>query len=396
MRVLMIGQLPAEAGGNYTTGAGNVVYALSKQQYERTELYLYVKNASQLTINSKYGQKSFFFGYRYLLLDIIVDFLLHMKRFISEWNHYKTIDHENPLRYTFYKVNIEKCIRTIRPDIIHVHSIKDVSPTKFAMCGKSIPLLLTCHGIAYRGENTDNIVYHRYFGNLPMCDYFTGLTQDAEREFIDYLKLPRNKFTIIPNGVDVSKFFYSEEFRYEVRKTQNVNNNQIVFITVASLQNRKGQLEFIKLIKNINLPYQYWLIGMGEDEQPIRECIEEYNLTDQVKLLGYVPNDDLYKYYSAADFYVHSSHREGQALSEIEAYTTGMRIIVNKEVSRTVVGDIEKESQRYFIYDSKSMELSSLQKWIQSSQIKRKTYPNFSWSEISKKYCEIYQFIVNK
>ena len=32
MRILIIGQLPKEIGGNYTTGAANVVYELSKQR----------------------------------------------------------------------------------------------------------------------------------------------------------------------------------------------------------------------------------------------------------------------------------------------------------------------------------------------------------------------------
>ena len=42
MKVLLIGQLPKEIGGNYTTGAANVVYELSKQREDGVLYYISV------------------------------------------------------------------------------------------------------------------------------------------------------------------------------------------------------------------------------------------------------------------------------------------------------------------------------------------------------------------
>ena len=44
MKVLLIGQLPKEIGGNYTTGAANVVYELSKQREDGVLYYIYGTN----------------------------------------------------------------------------------------------------------------------------------------------------------------------------------------------------------------------------------------------------------------------------------------------------------------------------------------------------------------
>lgn len=44
MRILIIGQLPKEIGGNYTTGAANVVYELSKQREDGVLYYTYGTN----------------------------------------------------------------------------------------------------------------------------------------------------------------------------------------------------------------------------------------------------------------------------------------------------------------------------------------------------------------
>ncbi len=393
MKVLMIGQLPKEAGGNYTTGAGNVVFALTQQKSDGLDMSMYVKNASYRTIKKRYGKQSIYIGYRFLFISILKDFLLNPFAFIKEWHHFSKIDHENPFRYVFYKANIRRSIGITRPDIIHVHSIKDVSPTRFALGKNNIPILLTCHGVAYRGNNCEQAIKDRYMGNLPMCNYFTGLTKEAAFEFKVYLNIPEDKFSIIPNGVDVNKFYYSEKDRSEIRSKLGANDSQIVFITVASLQKRKGQLEFIRLIREYDDSFQYWLIGGGEDEINIRQYIEMNNLESKVKLIGYIPNTDLYSYYSAADIYVHSSLREGQALSEIEAYTTGMRIVVNKEVAETVVGDVKNDNQRYFVYEAGKTKLKDFRCWLKKEAPERKTYSNFSWAEIIKQYFEVYKMM---
>ncbi len=390
MKVLMVGQLPVEAGGNYTTGAAKVVYELTKQHINNVDLYMYATNASEQSVRRycKYPNK--YIGYISSLMPILKDLVLHPLKTLREWRHYFKKDHENPLRYAFYKSNLERAIKIVQPDLIHVHSIGNVSATRFAMGKSEIPLLLTCHGIFYRGEKNDIEGRDRYFSNLPLCNYYTGLTEEASHELTEILKIPSDKFTIIPNGVDTTKFFFSEVWRRKIRAEQNVSDSTYVFITVASLQERKGQLVFIKLLEQLQIDYQYWMIGLGPDKSIIEKYITEHQLRERVKLLGYHESDELYRYYSAADIYAHSSWKEGQALSEIEAYATGLRTMVNKAIVGTLVGNAQDKDQ-YCIVDFKDIQLDSIKEWIMNMKGNRTSQERFDWKHIAEKYVELYR-----
>ena len=393
MKVLMIGQLPKEAGGNYTTGAANVVYELSKQRIDGLRVYMYATNASEVNVQKRCTFTNQYIGYRKDILGILRDVICHPFRTIREWKHYKSVDHQNPMRYAFYKTNIRRAIEIVQPDLIHVHSIGNVSPTRFAMEGKQIPLLLTCHGIFYRGDADDVRERDSYQGNLPLCDYFTGLTDEARYEFSDILGVPAEKYTIIPNGVDTSKFFFSEEWRGRIRKEMDVTEATKVFMTVASLQERKGQLVFIKMLERLGIDYQYWLVGMGPDKDAIAQYVAEKGLSGKVKLLGYKNSDELYKYYSAADIYAHPSWKEGQALTEIEAYATGLRTIVNKAIAGTLVEDAGN-SYQYCVIDFEDVKPEAIKEWIYTEMGKRVSHANYDWRIILEKYSEVYKALL--
>ena len=396
MKVLMIGQLPKTVGGKYTTGAANVIYELSKQTNDSVKLFTFATNAKEGFVSHYCCYSNQYMGYSFnSVLSLLEDLLLHPIRTFREYRHYIVTDHQSPIRYAFYKANIKRAIRIVKPELIHVHSIGNVSPTRFAMKGKCIPLLLTCHGIFYRGDMGDNIGRDRYSGNLPLCDYYTGLTEEARHEFTDILGVPPEKYTIIPNGVDTKRFFYSEEWRNRLRKEMGIKDSTRVLITVASLQERKGQLAFIKILEHLDFDYQYWLVGLGPDKEAIESFVAEHQLEEKVKVLGFRNSDELYKYYSAADIYAHLSWKEGQALCEIEAYACGLRTIVNKAVAGTIVGDITDKCL-YHVIDFENIQLRELTEWIQLTPSSRKSRSNYDWRSIMDRYGIVYKRIVNK
>ena len=394
MKILMIGQLPKEAGGNYTTGAAKVVYELSKQSVDGVTVYTYATNISESKAQEICSFPNQYMGYRMSFLGMLKDTFCHPKRTWKEWKHYIKIDHQNPFRYAFYKTNIRRSIELTQPDLIHLHGIGVVSPAKFAIDNKRIPILLTCHGIFYRGEASDVKGHDRYMGNLPLCDYCTGLTNDARKEFTDILGVPPAKFTIIPNGEDTTNFYYSEEWRSIVRQEMGVGDQTLVFLTVASLQERKGQLAFMKILEQLNIDYQYWLIGLGPDKEIIEQFISNNHLDGKVRLLGYRDSDELYKYYSAADLYAHPSWKEGQALSEIEAYATGLRTIVNKAVAGTLVDNADNRHQ-YCVVDFDNIKIDEIRGWLKCNNDARVSRAKYDWQCVADMYAVLYGKVDN-
>lgn len=392
MRVLLIGQLPKEMGGNYTTGAANVVYELSKQKEGGVEYYTYGTNIKANAAEKVSSYPNQYIGYRIKPLRMLITALIHPISTYKHLIHYKNVDHQNVLRFFFYEVNLSEVINRTCPDLIHVNSINNVSPVRFAIGNRDIPILLTCHGIFYRGDLNDTEARDCYHGNIPLADAYSGLTQESLDEYEKILGVSRERVAVIPNGVDCKKFFYSTEERNNIRKAFDVADGCKVFITVASVQERKGQFAFIKILEKLNVDYQYWIIGKGPDVALIENYIKDHKIQDRIKLLGYRTADQLFKYYSAADVYAHSSWKEGQALSELEANATGLRTIVNKMVVGTIASDTT--SNDYYILDFDNINIEELNRWICSEQTARQSRTTFDWSMIARQYAQLYNHII--
>ena len=394
MRILIIGQLPKEIGGNYTTGAANVVYELSKQREDGVLYYTYGTN---ITDSAAIKASSFLYqyiGYKFRPFSMLLTALCHPLDIFRHMMHYHTVDHQSILRFAFYEANIREAIKRVQPDLIHVNSIANVSPVRFAIGKSKIPMLLTCHGIFYRGDEKDVVNRDRNLGNIKLADAYSGLTLESLNEYESILGIPKNRVAVIPNGVDCKKFYYSPEARAKIRKEFDVKDGCKLFITVAYVQERKGQLVFLKMLSMLDIDFRYWIVGKGPDEEVILQYVEENGLQGKVRMLGYKAANELYKYYSAADIYAHSSWKEGQALSELEANATGMRTIVNKEIIGTIASDVNSED--YYVLDFDNVAVDSLVEWIQRDQKERSSRTTFDWSAIAKRYLNLYNQIIKE
>lgn len=385
MKVLLVGPLPVEVGGSYTSGICKVVYEISKQHTEGVDYYVIALNLPQKKAKNNNNFPFQYNGYKLRLLDILIDVLFHPIRTCREWKYYKSELHENPLRWEFYKVNIKRAIKTIRPDLIHVHQY--ISAAYFANV-YAAPIVVTMHGVFYRGLKEQENLKGLAYSLVNQADYYTGLTLECEKYMTGLLGIPRNKMEIIPNGTNTSVYYFSQEERKRMRNDYRLTDNTIVFVTVASIQERKGQLRFIKVLERLGINYQYWIIGEGPDETLVKNYVKDNGIEDKVKLLGSINSAQLYKYYSAADIYAHPSTMEGQSLSEMEAYATGLRVVVNEDIKDTIATIEDKEC--YYFLNMERIDDNDFCRWINKQDYIRKSKTGLDWSEISKKYTLFY------
>lgn len=384
IKVLLIGQLPMEVGGTYTTGIAKVVYELSKQKLDGVKYYMYATNCKNSVAQklSKYPNQ--YSGYRYLLCSILRNIISHPFKTIKEWKVYRKTK-DNPLRFELYKANFQKILQEVKPDIIHMNG-NGLAPLAFADENPHIPILLTCHGIFERYEDPQSLA-------KLYADYLTGLTAETWDEIHRYYCFTDDRrIKIIPNGVDTTRFYYSKTERDCIRRELGIEDGTKVFITVASVQERKGQFAFVKVLEKLNIDYQYWIIGQGNDTERIQQYCIEKGLEDSIKLLGYRNSDELYKYYSAADVYAHVSTMEGQALCEIEAFSTGIKVLVNSKIKGTIAQS-ELEEGDYFIFDFDYPAYEELIFWI-NKQHDRKSIKTMDWKEVAKMYVDWYNDII--
>ena len=392
IKVLSIAQLPTEVGGTYTSGIARVAYELSKQFVDGVETYMYATNISSKNAVKISRYTNQYIGYVIKPFSILLEILRHPKRTIKQWLFYKNKSYENPIRFEFLRYNIKRAIEITKPDLIHMHS-GGIDALYFANETK-IPVILTLHGMMWDGDEQDFKTKNRYLNNLPLVDYYTGLNKEVKRKMARF-DLPEDKITLIPNGIDSSKFYFSPEKRLEFRKKYDVEDDCIVFITVGLVIDRKGQFDTLKILESLGIKYQYWIMGKGPDYEPIQQYVSEKHLETKVRLFGYISDKDLYQYHSAADVYAHASTMEGQSLAEIEAFSTGLRVLVRKEIAGTVIGDAYQDYLNYFILDYDNVIADRLKKWLMQGNVNRCSKLKYDWSVIQKQYVELYHKILN-
>lgn len=392
MKILSIGQLPTEIGGNYSTGMGKVVYELSRCYFRLTQYETIALNASDKRIRKDIASNPLC-GYNINYLHILKECVSNPVKIIKEYLYYKRLCNYSPLRGIFYRINIEHKIKHNNPDIIHIHSIDYVLPVKYILsknqAKNQAKTVLTCHGIFNLNKSTQQEYYKIVFSQV---DYVTGLTDEIHNIFKKF-RIDESRISIIPNGVDLKKFYYSSQERERLRNKFNISINTTVFLTVASIQYRKGQLAFLKDLKDSGLDYVYWIIGKGPDQEEIQKYAQENGISDHIRFFGYIEAENLYSYYSASDIYAHVSIEEGQALSEIEAYTCGLKILVNEQIRNTVVNPV-LDCNIYNIQHIGTIDWPSVKEWI-SFEYTRITRSNYQWQCVADQYAALYTQINN-
>ncbi len=394
IRVLSIGQLPKEVGGNYTTGVARVVHELSLQEIPGVTQFLYASNIAEDRAKKLCKYPFQYIGYRKYAIRILFNIVFHPFRTKRQWTHYRQVCHMNPLRMEFHRVNIEEAIRRVKPDIIHNHSAF-LSSSYFASLGYNIPIIRTYHGLVYKGvaDTRYQNVADEAKGTVSFADYYTALTKENAQEIVR-IGVDAGKVTIIPNGIDSRKYYYSPEERKVFRSEFNLYDTTVVFMTVGRLIDRKGQLMFLKFLALQDIDFRYWIFGIGPDYEPIKAFIVENHLENKVELFGQVAGNELYKYYSAADFYAHVSTTEGQSLAEIEAYSSGLRIIVNSLIVGTVIGNAVDDHDNYFVLDFDQYDIKQFKSWISTPYVDRVSRKSCDWSIIARQYGQLYQRIL--
>lgn len=226
-------------------------------------------------------------------------------------------------------------------DIIHTH-------TEFGagMLGKlvgkkmKIPVIHTYHTmyedyLHYIAKGKVLRPAHVKFFSRLFTNHLTGVICPSER-VIKKLKSydVEVPMEIIPTGIEIERFSRPDitvEMKKELRDSLNISENQLFILSLSRLSYEKniqaiiqGLPEIISTIPEIRLV----IVGKGPYRENLEELIGELNLTDYVRFVGEVPNDEVALYYQAADYFVSASTSETQGLTYTEAMAAGTQLVV--------------------------------------------------------------------
>ena len=203
-----------------------------------------------------------------------------------------------------------------KPDIIHIHSPMYFLIALFAkIYGKR------CY-ITYHG-NEHKFIYSKYFiGWFFNVVFFKTFSLSAQ--ILDYGKAYpyyAKNYILIDNAVDKSLFF-----------NKGLKRKKII-LAVGRLEIQKDYPTLFNSFKDLLIVqpnYELNIVGSGQDEQSLISLAKKLRISNSVKFLGHVDQDDLPDLYNKADIFVLCSLWEGFPKVLLEAIASGCKVVATR------------------------------------------------------------------
>ena len=194
-----------------------------------------------------------------------------------------------------------------------------------------------------------NILFDSIAGRA--ADHVIAISQDTRDELVGTYRFDPHKTSLIPHGVDTTRFYPCDDVH------PAVSQNKFSLLFVGRLASRKGLSHAIECIAKlpIDVDAELLIAGTGRHRERLEELAQSYGVSEQVRFLGYVPDDQLPILYSSADVFLFPSRYEGFGLVFLEAMACGTPVI---GTSVGGVPDIIQNGDSGYVVDHNSSEMA--------------------------------------
>lgn len=228
--------------------------------------------------------------------------------------------------------HLKRLQRTFNFDVIDSHF---VYPDGFAavLLGKIFrrPVTISARGSDVNVYKDLRVIPHLLKYALNRADRVVAVSQ-ALAGTIEGLGIPKEKITIVPNGVDGSKFF--PEPQNEARKKVGLRSGKVL-LSIGHLTRNKGfdlLLHALKILvsRRNEDDLQMIIIGEGVMQGELEQLVASLGLQERVRFVGALPHHQLRIWYCAADVFCLASDREGWPNVVVESLACGTPVVATK------------------------------------------------------------------
>jgi len=284
----------------------------------------------------------------------------------------------------------------------------------------NIPLIHIFHTLAFLKERAAKGSYEEHRNRLRAEEHLTHVSdviisssEQEKQNLLEEYEIPPSKIKVVCPGVNEKLFFPLD--KKEVRQELGFKEEDKIILFVGRIEPVKGPfilIEALELLrKKASSLNQLKLIVVGGGNKSsdhlknkeilrLKKAIKEKKLNDKVFFLGSKKQNQLKKYYSAADVLVMPSLYESFGLVVIEALACGTPVIASK------IGEmmnIIKEGKNGFYFTpndpvSLSARLSSFfsrkdSLWMKE-KIRQDITNRFSWERTARETYDIFRAII--
>lgn len=172
-------------------------------------------------------------------------------------------------------------------------------------------------------------------------DYIANVSKTCEEQFLSVYEQLKDKCIVVENIL--SENFIKEQSQEIIidEKFDSTDKESIKILSIGRYDVAKNFDNIPEICTNIlkhGYKVKWYIIGFGRDEKFIKEKIKEFNMQDNVILLGKKENP--YPYIKACDIYVQPSRYEGKSVAVREAQILNKPVVItNFETSKSQLTD---------------------------------------------------------
>lgn len=211
-------------------------------------------------------------------------------------------------------------------DIAHSHSLYSSYEFLFLREQFEIPLITTFHGLSPVGvKELPNERMRRVF---QVGDLFL-VNGNFSRSQLVKLGCPEKKIRILPQGIDLEKFFF---------EPRSIQSDKLILMSVGRLSQEKGFNYAVEAVAKLlnQLDFEYRIIGEGPEQARLKKLARDSNLSQHIRFLGFMNHDSLVHQFREAHILLVPSITamnrcaETQGLVVQEAQAMGIPVIATR------------------------------------------------------------------
>jgi len=293
-----------------------------------------------------------------------------------------------------YKIKVKNSIKN--QNIQHITSQENAYLLNSIKTNRSV---VTCYDlIPWAFEKNHSRLWKNNLSGLKKAAQIMTISEFSKSEIIKYLDYPEEQIHIINAAVDHD--LYNNKRNKDILIQHNLQTNQKYILYVGSETPRQNLNILLKSLVKLKkkLP-NIKLLKIGDPQsygarQQLLNTIRKMGLQKEVIFLGYVPEEELPKWYNASDLLVYPCLYAGFGLPPLEAMACGTPVITSNTSSLPEVVDnagimvdpTDDEALALNMY--KILTNNDLTKELVKKGLKRSKI--FTWDNAAKKTLEVY------
>jgi glycosyltransferase involved in cell wall biosynthesis len=159
------------------------------------------------------------------------------------------------------------------------------------------------------------------------------------QEFVDHYGVEPSRSTLVYLGIDTRRFSALPS-QAQARQQLGLPTDIPILLYVGFSTPRKGVEYLAQALSQMQTEAHLLMVGKWEAHYQERFWNALGQSRDQVRITGYVPDEDLPAYFAAADAFVFPTLLEGFGIPLVEAMMTGLPVITTAGgAASEIVGD---------------------------------------------------------